>query len=285
MSGLRRVRLHAFLELLPRAEGHHGAGRNGDLFAGLGIAPRALVLAPQVEIAEAGKLHLAALLEGFAQHLEERIDEFLRLAFVQADFLVEPLGHLGLRKCHALTGPQLRMRAPWSRSSVAVTRSTTPSTSRSFRVRDLSSRIKPIARLLKPLSTPLPWYTSNSRSPASSGPALARIEASSAAHGTSAATTKARSRRTEGYRPGGDTCGSARLRSGSRSTSKPTTAWSRSSSRSRRGCSSPIQPMRLPSRWISAERPGWAWAGADGRYSRTAPAHAARLSRSPLRSW
>src|SRR5690606_31051631 len=136
--------------------GDHGTGGDRDLLACFGVAAGALVLAPQVEVAKARKLHLPALLQGLAQHLEERVDEFLRLALVQADFLVQPLGHLCLRQCHGPLLPQLRIRPPWSCCSEAVTRSTTSSTSRSFRVRDLSCRIKPIAMLLKPLSTPLP---------------------------------------------------------------------------------------------------------------------------------
>src|SRR3546814_7342581 len=89
--GASGVGFHAFLELLPGAEGDHGAGGDRDLLAGLGVAAGALVLAAQVEIAEARQLDLATGLQALAQGVEERIDEFLGLALVQADFLVQPL--------------------------------------------------------------------------------------------------------------------------------------------------------------------------------------------------
>src|SRR5690606_21204271 len=148
------------LELLPRAERHHRPGSDRDFLAGLRIPARALVLAPQVEVAEARQLDLAALLQRLAQHVEERIDEFLRLALVQPDVFIQPFGHFRLGQRHYVPLPQLlsqdRIAAPWSRSSAVVTEATTASTSRSVNVRDSSCRIKPIARLLDPDSTPLP---------------------------------------------------------------------------------------------------------------------------------
>src|SRR3546814_6223775 len=77
--GASGVGFHAFLELLPGAEGDHGAGGDRDLLAGLGVAAGALVLAAQVEIAEARQLDLATGLQALAQGVEERIDEFLGL--------------------------------------------------------------------------------------------------------------------------------------------------------------------------------------------------------------
>jgi hypothetical protein len=53
------VGLDPLLELLARSEGDHGARGDRDLLAGLGVAARALVLAAQVEVAEAGQLDLA----------------------------------------------------------------------------------------------------------------------------------------------------------------------------------------------------------------------------------
>src|SRR3546814_17493612 len=88
------VRFHPLLELLSGAEGDHGAGGDRDLLAGLGIAAGALVLAAQVEIAEARQLYLATGLQALAQGVEERVDELLGLALVQADFLVKPPRHL-----------------------------------------------------------------------------------------------------------------------------------------------------------------------------------------------
>src|SRR5690606_33066126 len=123
MAGLRRVRLHALLELLAGAEGDHGAGGDRDLLPGLGVAAVALVLAPHVEVAEAGELHLPPLLQGLAQHLKEGIDEFLRLALVQANLFVQPLGHLCLRQCH---GPCFLNRGYVRRGPAAAMRSPAP---------------------------------------------------------------------------------------------------------------------------------------------------------------
>src|SRR5690606_38249683 len=249
------IGLDPFLELLPGAEGHHGAGGDRNLLAGLGVAARTLVLAPQVEVAETRQLDLAALLQRLAQHVEEGVDELLRLALVQADVLVEPLGHFRLGQRHYVFpcrnnneyARQDRIAAPWSRSSAAVTEATTASTSRSVNVRDSSCRIKPIAKLLNPDSTPLPAYTSNRRSSRRNGPAAALALAATAAQDAASGTTKARSRRTDGKRDSAAARGSGRASSGSRSSSKATTSTSRSSAFCRRGCNWPIQPILVPS--------------------------------------
>ena len=70
------VGLDPLLQFLAGAESDHGASRNRDLFAGLGIAARALVLAAQVEVAESGQLDLPTLLQGFAQRVEERVEAY-----------------------------------------------------------------------------------------------------------------------------------------------------------------------------------------------------------------
>src|SRR5690606_9200899 len=139
-------------------ESDYRTGGNRYFLTGLGVAPRTLVLAPQVEIAEAGQLHLTSLFQCIAQHIEKRVDKFLGLTFVQSYLVEQPVSHLRLGQCHACPclPPQLRIFAPCSRSIAATTPVTTSSTSRSVRVRDLSCKIKPIARLLKPGSTPLP---------------------------------------------------------------------------------------------------------------------------------
>src|SRR5690606_15693739 len=95
--------LDPLLELLSGAEGDHGTGGDRDLLPGLGIAARALVLAPQVEVAEARQLDLAALLQRAAQGVEERVDELLRLALVQADLVEQTLRHLRFGQRHAVT--------------------------------------------------------------------------------------------------------------------------------------------------------------------------------------
>src|SRR3546814_7209740 len=85
--GASGVGFPAFLELLPGAEGDHGAGGDRDILAGLGVAAGALVCAAQVEIGEARQLGLQTGLQALAQGVEERNEQCLCLAIVQADFL------------------------------------------------------------------------------------------------------------------------------------------------------------------------------------------------------
>jgi hypothetical protein len=54
------------------------------------VAPGALVLVTQIEVAEAGQLHLLVVLEADANLLEEQLDDLLGLALVQPEFLEEP---------------------------------------------------------------------------------------------------------------------------------------------------------------------------------------------------
>src|SRR6478735_1030098 len=128
-----RIGFDAFLQLLPRTERHHGARGNRNLFTRLRVAAGTLVLASQVEVAEAGELDLAAMLEGFAKRVEERVDEFLRLAFVEADFVEQPLGHFCFGQRHLVlpVNDQPRIAAPCSRCSAETTSATACSTSRS----------------------------------------------------------------------------------------------------------------------------------------------------------
>src|SRR6478672_7334985 len=94
------IGLHALLQLLAGAEGHDRARRNRDFLAGLRVAAWTLVLLAQLEVAEAGELDALAVLQRFAQRVEERVHEFLRFALVQADFLEQTLGHFGLGQRH-----------------------------------------------------------------------------------------------------------------------------------------------------------------------------------------
>src|SRR6478752_3626532 len=110
------IGLHALLQLLAGAEGHDRARRNRDFLAGLRVAAGTLVLLAQLEVAEAGELDALAVLQRFAQRVEERVHEFLRFALVQADFLEQTLGHLGLGQRHrsyppARTAPLLNKAA------------------------------------------------------------------------------------------------------------------------------------------------------------------------------
>src|SRR5687767_13252028 len=94
------IGLDPCLELLIGAESDDASRTDRDLFARLGIAARALVLVAQVEIAEAGELHLLALGERGAHFLEEHVDELARLALVEPELIEERFGHLGFRECH-----------------------------------------------------------------------------------------------------------------------------------------------------------------------------------------
>src|SRR5690606_38236759 len=204
-----RVGLDPLLQLLPGAEGDHGAGGDRDFLAGLGVAAGALVLAPQVEVAEAGQLDLAALLQRFAEHVEERVHEFLRLALVQADVLVQTLGHFRLGQRHSAfpwwhrrgnprRHAHARILAPCSRWRLSVTAATTASTSLSATVQQPTCRLEPIARPLNPHTTPVPRSRSIRRRARRMAPAAAFTAAETADQVTFSATTKARPRRTEG---------------------------------------------------------------------------------------
>src|SRR5688572_26823711 len=94
------IGLDPCLQFLTRAEGHDPAGCDRDLFAGLGVAARALVLRPQVEVAEAGELDLGPGLERLADLLEEQVDEFLGLTLVETQLLEQGFRHLGLGQRH-----------------------------------------------------------------------------------------------------------------------------------------------------------------------------------------
>src|SRR6185295_13647711 len=88
------------LQLLARVEGDDTAGADGNLLAGRGIAPWALRLVAQLEVAEAGKLDAFAALERSADLLEEGLAHVLGLALVQPDLLEQQIGQFGLRQRH-----------------------------------------------------------------------------------------------------------------------------------------------------------------------------------------
>src|ERR1041384_3281557 len=78
-----RIALDSQTQLLPGAEGHHASRGNGNLFAGFRVAAGPLILVAQLEVAEAGQLHLLARFQARANLLEEQIDKILCLALVQ----------------------------------------------------------------------------------------------------------------------------------------------------------------------------------------------------------
>ena len=81
-------------------ESNDATRADGDLFAGLRVAARALRLVAQLEVAEAGKLHAFAALERSPNLLEERLHHVLGFALVQANLLKEKVCQLGLRQRH-----------------------------------------------------------------------------------------------------------------------------------------------------------------------------------------
>src|SRR5688572_4247993 len=88
------------LQLLTGMEGDDAAGAYWYFLAGLGIAPGALRLVAQLEVAEAGELDALAALQRAADFLEKRLDHVFGLALVQPDLLEKEVGQLGLRQSH-----------------------------------------------------------------------------------------------------------------------------------------------------------------------------------------
>src|SRR5205823_14150973 len=88
------------LQFLAGVEGHDATRADRDLLAGLRVAPRALGLVPQLEVAEPRELYAFAALERAANLLEEGFHHVLGLALVQADLLEQQVGQLGLRQRH-----------------------------------------------------------------------------------------------------------------------------------------------------------------------------------------
>src|SRR5678815_3430967 len=93
------------LQLLAGVERDDAARADGNLLAGLGVAPRALRLVAQLEVAEAGELDALAALQRAADLLEERLDHVLRFALVEPDLLKKQVGQLGLRQRHQRRSP------------------------------------------------------------------------------------------------------------------------------------------------------------------------------------
>src|SRR6186713_2713416 len=109
----RRVGFDPELEFLPGPERHDTPGGDRDLLPGLGVAPGALVLLAQLEVAETRELDLVAALQRLTHDLEVGVDEVLGFTFVQADLLEQPFGHFRFCYCH---GWSLLLAAPVART-------------------------------------------------------------------------------------------------------------------------------------------------------------------------
>src|SRR6187455_3194278 len=95
------IRLDSRLQFLPRTKRHHAPRADGNLLPGLGISSRPLVLVAQIEVAKAGKFDLLAVGKCMPHLLEEKVHEFTRLAFVEAQLIEQRLSHLRFRQSHA----------------------------------------------------------------------------------------------------------------------------------------------------------------------------------------
>src|SRR5258706_5550411 len=190
--------LHQALQLLARVEGDHATRGDGDFLPGFGIAPGALGLLPELEIAESGELHHLAPFQGNADLLEEGLDHVLGLALVEPDLLEHEVGQLRLGEGDFV----FHVRGLALNFSLSCWRmeATTPSTSESVKVLSVSCITIRRARLFWPGSTPFPRYWSNTSTSRTKVGRPARTAASMAPRGTSSATRRARSRRTTGIR-------------------------------------------------------------------------------------
>src|SRR5258706_1268139 len=148
--------LHQALQLLACVEGHDAARRDGNLLAGLRVAPGPLGLLAQLEVAESRKLDHLAALEGNANLLEERLDHVLGLALVQPDLLEHQVGELGLGEGDFVF--HVRGSALNSWLSCSRIEATISSTSESVKVLSVSCITMRNARLFRPASTPFPRY-------------------------------------------------------------------------------------------------------------------------------
>src|SRR5688572_25455108 len=97
---MARLLDHGF-QFLAGVEGDDAARADRNLLAGLGIAPGALRLVAQLEIAEARKLHALAALESPPNFFEERLHHVLCLALVQPDLFEQKVSQLGLGQSHS----------------------------------------------------------------------------------------------------------------------------------------------------------------------------------------
>src|SRR5688572_3118982 len=87
-------------QFLTGAKRHYAASGDRNLFAGFWVSPGSFVFVTEIEVSEAGKLDLLPDRKRRSQVFEKRIDELAGLAFVQAKFVEQRLGHVRFRQCH-----------------------------------------------------------------------------------------------------------------------------------------------------------------------------------------
>src|SRR5215203_1451470 len=88
------ISLNPSFQFLTGPERHDAPGTDWNLFASLRIASGPLVLVAQIEVAEAGQFHLAAVGQRTAHFLKEQIDELARLALVEPELIEQRFGDL-----------------------------------------------------------------------------------------------------------------------------------------------------------------------------------------------
>src|SRR5215469_8896999 len=123
------------LEFLPRTERDDAACADRNLFSRLRITPGALVLVAQVEVSEAGELHLLSARQRSTNLLEEKIHELARLALVEPELIEQRFRHLRFGQGHFFYSLILAFK--FSRKSI-TTETMRRSTSSSVRVREIS---------------------------------------------------------------------------------------------------------------------------------------------------
>ena len=77
LSGLSTVSLNLVFELVARVKRHHTARLNRDGLAGARIAPGPGCLGSNLEIAEAGYLHISTLHQAVRNQHKKRVDHVL----------------------------------------------------------------------------------------------------------------------------------------------------------------------------------------------------------------
>src|SRR6185312_1320508 len=75
------------LQFLPRTERHHPPGSDRNLLASFWISAGALLLVAQVEIAEAGELHLLPPRQRRAHLFEEQVDQLPCLPLIEPELV------------------------------------------------------------------------------------------------------------------------------------------------------------------------------------------------------
>src|SRR6185436_18443496 len=154
--------LHQALQLLARVKGDYTPRGDGYFLPGLRVAPRALRLLPQLEVAESGEFHHSTPLQGDPDLLEERFDHVLGFPLVQPDLFEHQVRELGLGEGNFVFHVRGLAWNCWL--SCSRMEAMTPSTSESVKVLSVSCITIRRARLFLPGSTPFPRYWSNTSS-------------------------------------------------------------------------------------------------------------------------